>query len=142
MDGRSARPWIGVVMKSFKFHKLEHEYTSDRTLMLDLLSDDALTGITFSSSAFLVLYECKVWSKNEVLWEKKIDLNLPDQGTLGARGRDDIEGMKRLIAACLPELVMSGYMPVGPWNYGVDTFPLNPHEPPLEVVHLPPDFQN
>ena len=59
-------------MKTFKFNKLEHEYTSDRTLVVDLLSDDALTGITFASSAFLVLYECKVWSKNQVLWAKKV----------------------------------------------------------------------
>lgn len=127
-------------MKTFKFNKLEHEYTSDRTLVVDLLSDDALTGITFASSAFLVLYECKVWSKNQVIWEKKVKLNIENQGTLGTRGRDDLAGLKLLIAACLPELVMSGYMPIGCFQYGDETVQLNPHDSPIEAVELPPDF--
>lgn len=127
-------------MKTFKFNKFEHVYDARRTLIVDLLSDDNLTGITFSSSAFLVSYKCMVWSKNQALWEKKVKLNIEDQGTLGARGRDDITGLKLLIAACVPELMLSGYMPTGSFQYGDETIQLNPHDAPIEAIELPPDL--
>ena len=130
-------------MKTFKFNKIEYrrQYVgSSRRLTLTLLSDDSMTCITFSSSAYLASYECVVRSKKEVLWEKKVKGDIPKQGTLGATMRGDFAGLKLVIAACLSELVMLGYMPVGSFEWGDETVQINPHDAPIEAIELPPDL--
>ena len=129
-------------MTTFTFKSLEHvdEWDSDRRLVLELLSNDSLTGMTFYSSAFSVEYVCTVWRKNHNIWEKKVALNLENQGTLGTTRRDDHTGLRQLIDACLPDLILSGYVPTGSYDFQGEIFQINPHDVPIEEFQLPPDL--
>lgn len=128
-------------MTTFTFKSIEHQEDDwNRALVLNLLSIDLLTGMTFSSSAFAVQYECSVWNKNATIWEKKVALNLENQGTLGTTRRDDYTGLRQLIDACLPDLILSGYVPTGSYDFQGEIFQINPHDVPIEAFQLPPDL--
>ena len=117
-------------MKTFKFHRLAYTTRRGRRVIaVDLLADDNLTGISFSSCSVLSGDWCQVWSENGVLWAKDF------RKAFG--GSDGLTGLKRLIAACLPELMMLGYIPIGSFEYGDETVQINPHDAPIEAVQLP-----